>query len=146
LILELEKIAMPPFALHPQIEADSLFLRDLPLSQLRLQNQSAVPWLILVPRRADVQELHLLSAEDRQQAMDEITLASRALSALFAPDKINVGALGNVVPQLHIHVLGRFKSDPAWPAPVWGKLPPSPYSAEALADIQKRLKDETLWR
>jgi diadenosine tetraphosphate (Ap4A) HIT family hydrolase len=77
--------------------------------------------------------------------MDEITLASRALERLFAPDKINIGALGNIVPQLHVHVIGRFKNDPAWPQPVWGKLPPSPYAAATLSAIQSRLNDAGLW-
>jgi diadenosine tetraphosphate (Ap4A) HIT family hydrolase len=136
---------MPPFALHAQIEADSVFLRDLPLSQLRLQNQSLVPWLLLVPRR-EATEIHQLPAEDRLRLMEEITLASRALAAVFAPDKINVGALGNFVPQLHVHVIGRFKNDPAWPQPVWGKLKPSPYADAALTSIKERLQNATLWR
>lgn len=136
---------MPPFTLPPQIEADSVFLRDLPLSQVRLQNQSLVPWLILVPRRA-VTELHELSAEDRATLIEEIALTSKAVQKIFAPDKINVAALGNIVPQLHVHVIGRFKNDPAWPQPVWGRLEPSPYAVNALADLQKRLSNDALWR
>lgn len=137
---------MPPtFTLHAQIEADSVFLRDLPLSQLRLQNQNLVPWLILVPRR-EATEIHQLTHEDRAQLMEEIAMTSRAMTSLFAPDKINVGALGNYVPQLHVHVIGRFKNDPAWPQPVWGKLSPSPYAAATLTAIQGRFNDESLWR
>jgi diadenosine tetraphosphate (Ap4A) HIT family hydrolase len=98
---------MNSFALHPQFETDSLLIRDLPLCQLRLQNQSAVPWLVLVPRRADIREIHQLIAGDRVQLMEEIAQASQALSALYSPDKINIGALGNIVPQLHVHVIGR---------------------------------------
>lgn len=137
---------MPPFILHRQIEADSLFLQDLPLSHLRLQNQSAVPWLILIPRRAGVAEIHQLAAEDRRRLMEEITLASKAVEKLFAPDKINVGALGNIAPQLHVHVIGRFKNDPAWPQPVWGRLEPRPFAAGDVDDLRQRLNDEALWR
>lgn len=136
---------MESFTLHPQIEADSVFVRDLPLSQLRLQNQSAVPWLLLVPRRENAVELHRLADADRAQAMNEIILASKAVEALFAPDKINIGALGNMVPQLHIHIIGRFKNDPAWPQPVWGKLLPSPYRPEVLEALLERLNDKGLW-
>jgi diadenosine tetraphosphate (Ap4A) HIT family hydrolase len=136
---------MPPFTLHRQIETDSVFVRDLPLCQVRLQNQSTVPWLVLVPRRDNLNEIHQLDVTDRQQAMEEIAMASRTVENLFAPDKINVGALGNIVPQLHIHVIGRFKTDPAWPQPVWGKLNPTPYSAEALNDMMRRFDDEALW-
>ena len=133
------------FTPHPQIEADSVFLRDLPLCQLRLQNQSAVPWLLLVPRHTNVTEIHELDAADQHQLMVEMTLTSKALDKLFTPDKINIGALGNIVPQLHVHVIGRFKNDPAWPAPVWGRLEASPYSTQAIADLKVRLSDETLW-
>ena len=133
------------FTLADQIENDSVFLRDLPLSQLRLQNQSLVPWLILVPRRADVTEMHHLSAEDCAQLMREITMASRALEKLFTPDKINVGALGNYVPQMHVHVIGRFKNDPVWPQPVWGKLSAKPYTEATLSAVVSRLNDSSLW-
>ena len=135
---------MIPFTNHPQIDADSVFLRDLPLSQVRLQNQSLVPWLILLPRREEI-EIYQLSAQDRTQLMEEVALASRALVTAFTPDKINVGALGNYVPQLHVHVIGRYKKDPAWPQPVWGKLPTSPYTPEALTAIRQRLNDDALW-
>ncbi len=136
---------MPEFSLHKQLEADSILIRNLALSQLRLQNQKAIPWLILVPRRADMTEIYQLSAEDRTALMDEITLASRALEKLYAPDKINVAALGNVVPQLHIHVIARFTKDAAWPAPVWGKFAPEPYALHALAEIKKKFNDDGLW-
>ncbi len=136
---------MTDFTLPAQIEADSVFLRDLPLSQLRLQNQSAVPWLILVPRR-DVTEMHDLDAEDRQQLMSEMMQVSEVMTKLFAPHKINIGALGNYVPQLHVHIIGRFRNDPVWPQPVWGKLPASPYAPEKLEAIKQKLNDLRLWR
>ncbi|MER2519701.1 MAG: HIT family protein [Bdellovibrionales bacterium] len=131
------------FLLHERLAADSAFVCKLGLCQLRLQNVRAVPWLILVPRRAEVSEIHQLGAADRGALMDEIVLASRVLDVLFKPDKINVGALGNIVPQLHIHVIARFKSDPAWPAPVWGRVDPTPYAAEELAALAARVKEAT---
>jgi diadenosine tetraphosphate (Ap4A) HIT family hydrolase len=131
---------MSSFTLHPQLEADSVFISDLQLSQLRLQNQKTVPWLVLVPRRIEI-ELYRLNAGDRGLLMDEIVLASKLLEMLYKPDKINVATLGNVVPQMHVHIVGRYKDDPAWPKPVWGNLPPAPYEPEELTAIQKRLND-----
>ena len=115
---------MATFALHPQLAADGLFLADWPLTQVLRMNDATYPWLILVPRLTDAREILDLAAADRVRLMDEIAWASQALKDLQHPDKINVGALGNVVPQLHIHVLGRFKDDPAWPKPVWGQAAP----------------------
>jgi diadenosine tetraphosphate (Ap4A) HIT family hydrolase len=137
---------MSDFSLHPQLASDSIFMRDLALSQLRLNNQKNVPWLVLVPRRADIREIYELSPVDRAQLTEEIAQASKALVELYAPDKINVGALGNIVPQLHIHVIARFKSDAAWPNPVWGRVTPEPYPAEAIEVIKTKLNGLTLWR
>ncbi len=136
---------MAAFILHPQLEKDSIFVRDLSLSQLRLNNQKTLPWLVLVPRRADIRDLHQLDAEDRAQLMEEIAQASKALEELYAPDKINVGALGNIVAQLHLHVIARFKNDPAWPAPVWGRLTPETYAPEAIEVIKNKLGNEKFW-
>lgn len=96
-------------------------------------NDASYPWLILVPRRPGLSELHDVAADDMAQLTDEICQASRTLQSSFAPDKINVGALGNMVAQLHIHVIARFRDDPAWPGPVWGARPPQPYDTETLA-------------
>ena len=125
---------MATFALHPQLATDSLFLVDWPLTRVLRMNDAAYPWLILVPRLTDAREIIDLSAADRVRLMDEIAWASQALKDLRRPDKINVGALGNVVPQLHVHVLGRFKGDPAWPKPVWGQMPVRRYEPAALAE------------
>jgi diadenosine tetraphosphate (Ap4A) HIT family hydrolase len=130
---------MPPFALHPQLEADSIFLRDLDLCQLRLMNRKAAPWLLLVPQRANIREIHELNAADRAHLIEDIARASRALTELYAPDKINVGMLGNIVPQFHVHVVARFKSDPLWPDPVWGRIAPEPYAAAAIEEIRLKL-------
>jgi diadenosine tetraphosphate (Ap4A) HIT family hydrolase len=130
---------MPGFTLHKQLEADSILVRDLALSQLRLQNQKAAPWLILVPRREGMKEIHELPAADRAVLIEEIAEASDALGQLYAPDKINVAALGNMVPQLHVHVIARFTHDAAWPNPVWGRLEPSFYELSALKEVKDRL-------
>jgi len=137
---------MSLFSPHPQLESDSLFVRDLKLCQLRLQNQKNVPWLILVPRRENIREIFELSGTDRAQLMEEIAQASVALRQLYDPDKINVGALGNIVPQLHVHVIARFKSDAAWPAPVWGRIPVESYPPEAINQIKSKLNNESFWR
>lgn len=123
------------FILHERLAADSVLARELALCQLRLQNVKAVPWLILVPRRAEVREVHHLDKADRGLLMEEIALASRVLEELYQPDKINVGALGNIVPQLHVHVIARFTGDAAWPAPVWGRVEAEPYDERDLAIV-----------
>lgn len=128
---------MATFALHPQLAADGFFLVDWPLSQVLRMNDAAYPWLILVPRLTGAREIVDLSAADRVRLMDEIAWASQALKDLQHPDKINVGALGNVVPQLHVHVLGRFRDDPSWPKPVWGLAPPIRFEpADAAREIE----------
>jgi len=128
------------FALHERLAADTITLADWPLCRVLLMNDANYPWLILVPRRAGLTEFHAVAADDRSTLFDEITRASLALTSGFTPDKINVGALGNMVPQLHIHVIARFRSDPAWPGPVWGKQPPVPYEPGVLQERIETLK------
>lgn len=101
---------------------------------------SSFPWLILVPQRPEVRELHDLSREDRAVFMEEIARVSEAIQSIFNPDKINLGALGNIVPQLHMHVIGRFKTDRAWPGPVWGSGEALPYSPEGLQTTLERFR------
>ena len=123
------------FALDPRLAADTLPLGDLKLSRALLMNDARYPWLILVPRRPNLSEIVELAAQDRAALMDEIAAASAFLRALPHVDKLNVGALGNIVEQLHIHVVGRTVGDPAWPGPVWGvgaRRPYAPAAAEAL--------------
>ncbi len=108
------------FELHQRLAADSLAVASLPVSDLRLMNDSRFPWCLLIPRLADLTEWHHLPAQAHPQIMAEIDLVSRVLQQEPAVTKLNVGALGNRVPQLHIHVLGRHPGDPAWPDPVWG--------------------------
>ncbi|WP_374573864.1 HIT domain-containing protein [Phenylobacterium sp.] len=125
------------FALDPAFAATSQFLADLPLCQARLQLDARYPWIVLIPRVAVARELEDLSEADRARLMDEILAAGRAAraagTALGRPvEKLNVGALGNVTPQLHVHVVGRRADDPAWPGPVWGQGEARPYAPEAL--------------
>jgi len=122
------------FVLHERLAADCITLADWPLCRALLMNDASYPWLILVPRRAGLTEFHEMTEADLARATAEICTASRALQSSFAPDKINIGALGNMVPQLHLHVIARFRDDPAWPGPVWGKQPPQPYEPGALQE------------
>jgi diadenosine tetraphosphate (Ap4A) HIT family hydrolase len=108
------------FLLDPHIEADSVPVTALAVSDLRLMDDSRFPWLLLVPRTPGLAEIIDLAAGDRALLFDEIVAVSTALKATTGCDKLNVAALGNVVRQLHVHVIARFKTDPAWPRPVWG--------------------------
>ena len=120
---------MPAYILDPVFSRDFFTLGDLPLSRVFLMNDARYTWLTLVPRRNDIAEVIDLDAADRQQLFDEILLASEVLKAQAKPDKLNIGALGNIVRQLHIHLIARFESDAAWPGPVWGHSPAVPYPA-----------------
>ena len=119
------------FALDPRLAADTLLVGDLPLSRVLLMNDSRFPWLILVPRRGRLSELHDLSRHERAALIEETARAGEKLKSLTSAAKINIGALGNIVSQLHVHVVARFEADAAWPGPVWGAGKAAPYSAEA---------------
>lgn len=108
------------FELHPQLAKDTDVIGHFPLCVALLHKDSAVPWVILVPKKANLKELHHLPMHEQQQFLLESQAINQALEALFQPDKLNLGALGNMVPQLHIHHIARFKGDIAWPGPVWG--------------------------
>lgn len=126
------------FDLDARLKADTLQIGDLALSSVLLMNDARFPWFILVPRRADISEFTDLSREDAASLMDEIRLATGVMLELAKPDKVNVGALGNMVAQLHVHVVGRFRSDPAWPGPVWGHGARMPYPDHAAASLADR--------
>jgi diadenosine tetraphosphate (Ap4A) HIT family hydrolase len=117
----------PSFILDPQLEADTFPLGRYALSRVLLLNDARYPWVVLVPERQGLEEIIDLADEQQLQLMREIAGTSRALQTLFQPDKLNVGALGNRVRQLHVHVLARFVSDAAWPGPVWGVGQVQPY-------------------
>lgn len=129
------------FALDPAFEATSTFLADLPLCQARLQSDARYAWIVLIPRLAGLREIEDLSSADRARLMDEILAAGRAVraagEALGRPvEKLNVGALGNVTAQLHVHVVGRRADDAAWPGPVWGFGAAEPYAQGDLASAR----------
>ena len=128
--------AMAKFSLHERLRADTIELTRWPLSLVLLMNARQWPWLVLVPRQADMREIYELPERDQHALTAEIVRASRSLMQLVQPHKLNIAALGNVVPQLHVHVIARFTNDPAWPKPVWGAVPPEPYSA---VELQQRL-------
>ena len=122
------------FELHPQLAEDTVPVIELALCEVRLMDDANHPWLVLVPRVANVTELIDLDATQRMQLTAEIDTTSRALKSLFKPDKINIAALGNLVPQLHVHVIARFHRDIAWPRPVWGTAAARAYTPEQLVE------------
>ncbi len=131
---------MPFPSLAPQLAADTLAVCDLSLCTVRLMNDARFPWLILVPMREGKSEIIDLLPGEQAQLLQEINLASRALQQLTKTDKLNIAALGNMVPQLHIHVIARHKNDTAWPKPVWGQGVAEPYKkADELIGKIKQL-------
>ncbi|MBF0136105.1 MAG: HIT domain-containing protein [Magnetococcales bacterium] len=127
---------MTSFTLHPDLARAGIFLGKLSLSQLLLMNDARYPWLVLVPERPGLRDFDEVAGDDVPLLHADISLVCSTLRHLFHPDKLNVASLGNMVPQLHIHVIARFQTDAAWPHPVWGVYPPLPYSEELL---EKRL-------
>lgn len=127
------------FELHPQLAKDTTVIGHFPLCVALLSKDSAVPWVILVPKRENLKELHHLPMKEQQQFLLESQAVAQALEATFRPDKLNLGALGNMVPQLHIHHIARFKDDIAWPGPVWGNTKGEQRSDEEQADIMTRI-------
>ena len=129
---------MDKFGLDPAFVATSEAVADLKLCHARLHLDARWPWIVLIPRKVGARELEHLSPQNRQQLMEEIVLAGAAVRAIGAAlgrpvDKLNVGQLGNITPQLHVHVLGRRPDDGAWPGPAWGHGQPIPYAANTLA-------------
>ncbi len=122
------------FTLHPRLAADCILIGRLPLSLLLLFNDARYPWFILVPQREAISEVYQLAEVDQQQLWRESAILGRHLMQSFHADKINIGALGNLVPQLHVHHIARFSTDPAWPGPVWGHSPPEPYGKHGITE------------
>jgi diadenosine tetraphosphate (Ap4A) HIT family hydrolase len=133
-----------PWTLHPQLEGDTSPVGDLPLSRLLLANDANYPWLLLVPRCAGVSEIIDLADAEQVALAAEIARVCRALKAVAPCDKLNVAALGNVVAQLHVHVIARRRDDPAWPRPVWGAAPARQYDPAARERLVAALRRE-LW-
>ena len=118
------------FALDPRLAADSIALADWPLCLVRLMDDGRFPWLLLVPARPDLREIHDLPAEERGALVEEIARAGRLMQSAFHAEKVNTAALGNQVAQLHIHVIARFAGDAAWPNPIWSAGPREPMTAQ----------------
>jgi len=121
--------------IHSQLLEDCLLLGRFPLCHLLLMCDANYPWFILVPNRDNISEIHQLSTDDQSQLLKESSLLAESLLESFQGDKMNIAALGNIVPQLHLHHVVRYQNDPAWPAPIWGKLPAKLYTEENLNDV-----------
>lgn len=123
------------FILHPQLSKDCFVIGQFDLCQLLLMNDRNYPWFILVPQRENIREIYQLTKSEQAQLWSESAELSETLAQHFAADKINIAALGNVVPQLHVHHIVRYQNDPAWPAPIWGRLAAEPYSENELQKL-----------
>ena len=128
------------FTLDPTLAHDTVEVTRLSLCHVLLMKDSRFPWLILVPERDGAREIHDLPPADRAVLIEEIAQASQILQRIFRPDKLNVGALGNVVPQLHVHVVARTTGDAAWPGPVWGSGEPVPYGKAETEELRRGLE------
>ena len=136
------------FCIDERIQSTCFTLGEWPLSQVLLKNEAAYPWFILVPRKANIQEIFQLEKDERNTLMEEINYLSLLINDYFKPDKLNIGALGNVVPQLHVHIVARFQNDILWPQSIWhSSVEPSTYNEvhlksllPALGDLVRRIK------
>lgn len=127
------------FELHPMLAGDTLLLGRFSLSQVLLHKDANYPWCILVPERESVQEIYHLGLDDRQQLMTESCHLAETMASMFVPDKMNIAAIGNKVPQLHLHHVARFKTDVAWPNSIWGAAPAKAYQPAELSALRARL-------
>ena len=128
------------FVLHERLDLETIHVIDWQLCRVLLTNDATFPWLILVPMRDGLRDFHDVAPADKPTLIKEIDRASNALQSLHNPDKINVAALGNIVAQLHIHVIARFTTDPAWPGPIWGERSIKLYEGTQLSDTVDALK------
>lgn len=133
------------FQLHPQLEKDAISLGRLTLCRVLLMNDSQFPWLVLVPEIDGLTEIYQLNPAQRATLMEESCLIAETLTKLYRPDKLNIAAIGNLVPQLHVHHIVRYRTDKAWPAPVWGKFDRIPYTKERLAEIIGLINSNLKW-
>ncbi|MDD5411173.1 MAG: HIT domain-containing protein [Methylobacter sp.] len=132
-----------PFQIHPQLQQDCITIGRFELCRLLMMNDSQYPWFILVPEKADMSEIYQLTKPDRELLTEESNCLAENLAELYQADKMNIAAIGNMVPQLHIHHIVRYQTDRAWPAPVWGKFDAVPYTEQQitanLALLRKQL-------
>lgn len=129
------------FTLNKQLEGDSFFIKDLEVCRVLLMNNADFPWLILVPKIENAVELTDLPFEMQSKILQEINLAAKFLQKRFSPQKLNIAALGNIVRQLHIHVIARFENDPAFPKPVWG-FAAKKYDEKTAQSLVTQIKNE----
>ncbi len=130
------------FQLHPRLQEDCITVGRFDLCQLLIMNDSQYPWFILVPELIDMIEMYQLSRTERLMLTEESHYLAKNLAILFEADKMNIASIGNLVPQLHLHHIVRYQTDKAWPAPVWGKLAPIPYTADQLTDTIIRVREQ----
>jgi diadenosine tetraphosphate (Ap4A) HIT family hydrolase len=129
------------FNLHPQLERDCITIGRLTLCRLLLMNDKQFPWFILVPEIEGITEIFQLDKQQQGLLIEESSFLAKQLNTLYKADKINIAAIGNLVPQLHVHHVVRYRSDKAWPAPIWGKFAAIPYSEQELADTVSIMTD-----
>jgi len=134
----------PSWSLHSRLKEDTIDIGDLPLSKVLVIKDAHYPWLLLVPRRDNAVEIIDLDEVEQAQLMTEIARVARALRAVTKCDKLNIAALGNAVPQLHVHVIARFRTDAAWPKPVWGAAAQRAYQREELHNLVTPLR-RAIW-
>ncbi|MBU2885183.1 HIT domain-containing protein [Gilvimarinus agarilyticus] len=127
------------FSLDSRLRSDSFVIGRFELSLLLLARDANYPWFILVPERANTYELYHLAEEDQKQLIRESSRLAEVMHNIFDADKLNIATLGNVIPQLHVHHVARFESDPAWPGPIWGKVPAKEYPSDRLSEIVEKI-------
>ncbi len=130
------------FQLHPRLKQDCIIIGRFDLCQLLMMNDSQYPWFILVPEKADITEIYQLSKADQHTLTQESSYLAENLATLYKADKMNIAAIGNLVPQLHLHHVVRYQTDKAWPAPIWGKFAAVPYTSEQMTDNIDRVKKQ----
>ena len=135
--------ASTSFVLDPRLKRDCIHIDDLPLCRVMLMDDAQYPWLVLVPRIANISEIHQLNTNEQRQLICESSALSEAMARRIEPDKMNVANLGNIVSQLHLHLVARFKTDPAWPGPVWGHAQSIPYT-QMQAENRRQLVQELI--
>ncbi len=128
-----------PFQLHERLQQDCILIGRFSLCQLLMMNDSQFPWFILVPERLDIKEIYQLTVADRQLLSEESCLLAENMAGLFKADKMNIAAIGNMVPQLHIHHIVRYQTDKAWPAPIWGKFVAQPYTEQQIIELTDKV-------
>ncbi len=129
-----------PFQLHERLQQDCILIGRFSLCQLLMMNDSQFPWFILVPERLDIKETYQLNVADRQLLSEESCLLAENMAELFKADKMNIAAIGNMVPQLHIHHIVRYQTDKAWPAPIWGKFVAQPYTEQQIIELTDKVR------